>query len=217
MKSPNRTARPSRITLGCVALALASLAARESHAQETLLPVFEIYGDRQASRPRRPREPGVHLRAGLGFLSAGFAFNTNNHLVPGAGFSGHLGIQFNRLIGLYLAARYHTVIVLHEGEIDAILDFTLRDRVQVGGGIGFFATATSYNGATGVTFPFHVAMTPVLFVAEDGRRSGLHLTIDLAPGVTPSAPAYTCGYYYSASCGPFFAFTAAVGLGWEWY
>jgi hypothetical protein len=187
---------------------------RSAHAQSTRLAPIEIFGDEPGpdDPSRTPRDPGLRVRGGIQFASGGIASNFQyNGTGGGGGIGFHLGLQANNLVGVYLSARFDTLLYFGYGEGDAIVDFTLRDRVQIGIGLGAFGVYNVFSGGGGgVVFPFHFGVTPALWRFRDGSRTGLHIAIDLAPGIGFGGP-----YYYSSSAPP--AFSANLAIGWEWF
>lgn len=204
----------SRTVLASVvvgALCLAPALAAAQAANETYLPPLSIYGGGSAPAAAANEAPDVpRVRGGVNFFSLGFAASDQ---AGGGGFGlgANLGVQVNRTIGVYASLRGHTLLIVGEAELDAIVDFTLRDRVQIGVGIGGYAAYSVYMygpAALGFVFPFHFAVTPALWRNPDGRRHGIQITLDLAPGFAPDR--YSYGGVHTAGSGQ-------IGVGWQWY
>jgi hypothetical protein len=199
------------LTLALSATGFVLSLTRPAHAQTAQLAPIEIYGSEQAPPdPRAPRDPGLRVRGGIVYLSGGIASNfAYNGTGGGAGLGFHLGAQVNNLIGVYLSARFDSVLVLNYGEGDVIVDFSLRDRVQLGIGLGGFGVLNLFSGGgAGLVVPFHFAATPALWHLRDGSRTGFSIGVDLAPGIGFG------NYYYSSTP---VAFSANLSVGWEWY
>ncbi len=196
------------LVVGAVCLWPALVAAQEP--PETYLPALSIYGGEPPATAANQAPEAARVRGGIGFLSLGFASGDQGGGGGGVGLSAHLGVQLNKLIGVYGALRGHTILVGGDAELDAIVDFTLRDRVQIGFGIGGYAAYwlfSSIAAPLGFVFPFHFAATPALWREADGRRHGFQISLDLAPGFAPDR-------WYG---GVRFAGSAQLGVGWEWY
>jgi len=196
---------------GALCLSPALAAAQET--TETYLPALSIYGGESPSQatPNEARDV-ARLRSGIGFFSLGLASSDQGNGGGGVGLSAHLGVQLNRLIGIYGALRGHTLLFTGDAELDAIVDFTLLDRVQLGLGIGGYAAYSVFSygpAALGFVFPFHFGVTPALWRDPGGRRHGFQIALDLAPGVAADR------YYYGG--GVHFGGSAQLGIGWEWY
>lgn len=209
-------ALPRRATIAVALVGCGLLLPRAALAETTRLAPIEIYGDEHAPEggsPHAPRDPGLRARGGIVFASGGIATNSAyNGTGGGGGLGFHLGGQINNLVGVYLSGRFDTLLITGYGEGDVLVDFTLRDRIQIGAGLGFFGTYVfaifgGGGGGAGLVVPFHFAATPALWRMRNGARTGFSIGLDLAPGIG-------FGSYYSSAP---FAFSANLSLGWEWY
>jgi hypothetical protein len=199
----------SKLAAAPVALTILLLG-RHAAAQETTLPVTEIYGSESTASPAPQEATGAFPRArgGFTFLTGGFGFASYG-VGGGIGIAALFGVQATRLVGAYIRLRAHSLLLTNEGDMSALVDFTLLDRLQIGLGIGIMGVATvgifgGGSSGSAITFPFYFGVTAALWRRPDGMRHGFQVLLDVDPGVSLGYNIGIAGF-------------ASLGLGWAWY
>jgi hypothetical protein len=124
---------------------------------------------------------GVRFRGGVSAVGGGMFLDDYSGFLAGA--DGHLGVQVNHLIGVYLVPHLtfgpvdvgpaSSVIGLFSAT--AVVDFTLIDHIFVGAGAGYGVV----NNPTGPTVHFRAGGYPLMGRGDNGiRRKGLMLGVD---------------------------------------
>lgn len=173
---------------------------------------------------------GVRFRGGI-------ALEGGALIVPGAtlgaiGPIGHLGVQINNLIGVYLMPGFDVLFgpaggVNFNGPV--IVDFTFLDNrltLGIGPDFGFYAAAgVSSNGkqATGVAGVQYgargrIAFNAIVGIGENGyRRKALVIALDLRALIGPAASATTNanGTSSGTASTTAFGFAPMLSIGYE--
>jgi hypothetical protein len=189
-----------------------------------------------AYRNSRPEtQPSVvhwdrHLRAGFEFAGFGYAGTTRGDQGErgfGPGLGGSVGLPATRLIAIVLSVRTYSILWFSSVEADLIVDFTIGDRVILGGGIGvlgLFAPSSidpAPASSASLMFPTRLTFVAVPYLhRNEARRHGFTVIMNVAPGVAPYALSswYACGQpAYPRPCQTEVALSASLGVGWEWY
>lgn len=183
--------------------ALSFAISRPADAQTTLAPIA-IPASTPTGYPR--------IRGGIG-IGGGVASTVDYGAVfsAGPGLLAHFGVQASPLVGAYVSLRGYSLVFFSHLEADAMVDFTLFDRLQVGAGFGAFMIdnprifESGTRAARGFVVPVHIAIDTSSRPLATGGRRAFQIALDAGPAVAIDS---------NGSTHP--AFTAALDFIWYW-
>lgn len=162
---------------------------------------------------------GFRFRGGIRAQGGAMIIPDAGEALTAAGIEGHVGAQINDLVGVYWAPSIDAFF----GEVGGpylgsalMVDFTIADRFQIGGGpdVGAFLIVGDGGGAAAALYGgrIHLAGFPLVGDGEDGiRRKGLTVGADVRINVGELAVASTGG----AGVGSLLLITPMGFIGYE--
>lgn len=162
---------------------------------------------------------GARFRGGIRGQGGVMIIPDAGESLPFAGVQGDIGAQINDLVGVYWSPSLDIFFGDAGGPFfgsAVIVDFTIGDHFQIGGGpdVGALLIVGDGGGAAAALYGgrLHIAGYPLVGTGEDGiRRKGLALGADLRINVGEIAVASTGG----AGVGSLLLLTPTAFIGYE--
>ncbi len=134
----------------------------------------------------------------------------------GVGLTADLGVSVGDRLSLFVHGEVGTIVVTVVGGGGLAVEYALNDHFSVGLGaslMGWGALFFGSSGFLGVMFPLRVNFAPVARAANELRRTGLLIGLQVAPGVSVQQT-HSFQSRFPIPPEPGFSATVSVGYGW---